>query len=241
LKTKTKTPRAKGTSLRDGASLHRSSTGSGGGRRKRSRKTGDSDGETSEEGDKGDVTLEDAKSLLDDLDTKSMATLRAEVKTLSSKLNSAVRKTETLQSEVTTLSTTCVGLEGLASRPQESDRADTVTNAEHQKLLAAKDQLISTGLKHAEQNRVVIGILGTVFSQTQTLLRMASTADNNPNSKAMPAQELSDSLTAPSYTQIITMVNDTWAWTTMQKRSFYGSFQQIPVFKTEYELLKGKE
>ncbi len=43
------------------------------------------------------------------------------------------------------------------------------------------------------------------------------------------------------YTQIITMVNDTWAWSNSQKRSFYGSFQQIPVFKTEYDLVKAKE
>lgn len=89
---------------------------------------------------------------------------------------------------------------------------------------------------------MLVGILGTVFSQTRTLLTMAQgqAAIQTGNSTA-PAINLADNLTAPMYTQIITMVNDTWAWTNLQKRSFYGSFQQIPVFKTEYELVKGKE
>ena len=89
-----------------------------------------------------------------------------------------------------------------------------------------------------------IGILRTVFLQTRTLLMMASAASQTAiqtGNTTVPATNLADDLTKPMYTQIITMVNDTWTWTNLQKRSFYGSFQQIPVFKTEYDLVKGKE
>ena len=91
---------------------------------------------------------------------------------------------------------------------------------------------------------MLVGILGTVFSQTRTLLMMASAASQaaiQTGNTAVPATNLADDLTKPMYTQIISMVNDTWAWTPLQKRSFYGSFQQIPVFKTDYELVKGRE
>jgi hypothetical protein len=35
-----------------------------------------------------------------------------------------------------------------------------------------------------------------------------------------------------------TAQHNTWAWTPAQKRSIYGAFQQIAVFKTEYEKVK---
>jgi len=155
---------------------------------------------------------------------------------MSSKLTSVDTKTESLDARVTNLAETCADLES-TSRLQVSalgDRAATITLTEHQKLLAEKDELITTAKKHEGENRMLIGILGTVFSQTRTLLSMATMA----NQATGNTTALADELTAPMYTQIITMVNDTWAWTPAQKRSIYGAFQQIAVFKTEYEKVK---
>ena len=220
----------------------RSVDGGSGGTRKRS-------GPPLAEGEASDVDTgeeeEDMPSvhdMLDDLDDKQIATLRAEVRTLSYKLTTADKKTEKLESQVTKLAATCDELKRTTSAPQVSDRAETITLVEHRKELGEQEVLISSGLKHEEQNRMLVGILGTVFSQTRTLLLMAQgLAATQTGNTTAPANNLADDLTKPMYTQIITMVNDTWAWTNSQKRSFYGSFQQIPVFKTEYDLVKAKE
>jgi hypothetical protein len=184
--------------------------------------------------------LDASRELMDALDNKRMASLRADITKMSSKLTSVDTKTESLDARVTNLAETCADLES-TSRLQVSalgDRAATITLTEHQKLLAEKDELITTAKKHEGENRMLIGILGTVFSQTRTLLSMATMANQATGNTTAVATTLADELTAPMYTQIITMVNDTWAWTPAQKRSIYGAFQQIAVFKTEYEKVK---
>jgi hypothetical protein len=46
-------------------------------------------------------------------------------------------------------------------------------------------------------------------------------------------------ISAPLFSQIINMVNNLWQWTTEQKLSIYGAFEDLPAFKKEQDKLNG--
>ena len=89
---------------------------------------------------------------------------------------------------------------------------------------------LASAKAHADQNAIVFGTLAAALQQTRIVLE---------NNSTDVERKRFDNLSAPLFSQIINMVNNLWTWTTEQKLSIYGAFEEIPAFKKEHDKLTG--
>ncbi len=93
---------------------------------------------------------------------------------------------------------------------------------------------LASAKAHADQNAIVFGTLAAALQQTMQQTRIV--LENNSTDVE---RKRFDNLSAPLFSQIINMVNNLWTWTTEQKLSIYGAFEDIPAFKKEHDKLTG--
>ena len=89
---------------------------------------------------------------------------------------------------------------------------------------------LASAKAHADQNAIVFGTLASALQQTRIVLETNSTDVE---------RKRFEQISAPLFSQIINMVNNLWQWTTEQKLSIYGAFEDIPAFKKEQDKLNG--